>query len=315
MTNDLAHLAIEALPASVALLDAAGTILWVNATWQQAVGGDEGYAVGADYLATCDVAGAFAEDARLAGQGIRAVLTGDREQLSFDYGWTTAHGPRRYRLFVRHLERAEGGAVLLYVDISGPAAADRRTRVDAQRTTSAERRALEQRMRELALYDSLTGLPNRVLLFDRIEHALLNSSRRDGRIAVLLALDGFDAVSKQQGRSASEELLIEAGRRLRPVLRAGDTAARYATDEFVILLLDIRSLPEAVAVAERIVRAFDRPFEVGQGEVSIRASIGVSSEWSHLHTADALIEAAATALLQARESGVRRVVLFEGDIF
>jgi diguanylate cyclase (GGDEF)-like protein len=177
-----------------------------------------------------------------------------------------------------------------------------------------ERMRLDQQLRDTALHDSLTGLPSRVLLIDRLEHALRSSSRSEGRLAVLyLDLDGFEDVTARLGTEAGDDLLIEVSRRLRPLLRAGDTASRYGGDVFVILLLDIRAPEEAITVARRITRAFDPVFTLRQGEVIIRASIGVAVEWSHLHTPDALLEAAAHALRQAQREPGARVVLFDGD--
>lgn len=302
MSTDILHAAMHALPAHVALVDASGAVIWVNAAWRACANADapadHGGAAGPTYLLARDTAETSAEIAAEAAAGVRAVLAGERAEFTLDYPCHTPAGSRWFRMLARPLDGA-GGAVIMHVDISDHVAA---------------RLALEQQVQELALVDSLTGLPNRVLLNDRFEQALLNSSRSIGRLAVLyMDIDGFVEINDRLGRQAGDELLAEVGRRLRPALRAGDTAARYGSDEFVILLLDIRSPEEAMAVAKRIVQAFDEPFALSRGVVSVRASIGVAVEWSHLHTVEALLGAAEHALRLAKRLGTGRVVLFDGE--
>ncbi len=102
------------------------------------------------------------------------------------------------------------------------------------------RKRAEEALRHQALHDGLTGLPNRVLLMDRIEHALAVSARTDRRIAVLyIDLDGFKAVNDSAGHAAGDLALVHVGDQIRAVLRPGDTVARLGGDEFVVVCEDL----------------------------------------------------------------------------
>lgn len=301
MTTEYSQAAIDALPAHVGVVDPSGALVWVNRTWrtfaERYSSADPLAAPANAYLLVRDsAAGTPPDDAAAASEGVRAVLSGARDTFALDYPAHTPADECWFRLTVHPLGASpQAGAVIMQVDVT-------------------DRMQLDQQLRDMALHDSLTGLPSRVLLNDRFAQALLNSSRSSGRLAVLyLDLDGFEEVTARLGPEAGDELLVEVTRRLRPLLRAGDTASRYGGDEFVILLLDIRSPEEAAGVAGRIARAFDPLFELRQGEAAIRASIGVAVEWSHLHTPDALLEAAEHALREAKREPMRRVVLFDGD--
>ncbi|HEX5164332.1 MAG TPA: PAS domain S-box protein, partial [Thermomicrobiales bacterium] len=122
------------------------------------------------------------------------------------------------------------------------------------------RKALEDRLTHQAFHDSLTGLPNRALLHDRIAHALERASRNGETIAVMfMDLDGFKAVNDKWGHATGDQLLIAVGARLRGWVRGGDTVARLGGDEFAILREDIRTLDEATRIAARIIAGLETP--------------------------------------------------------
>ena len=140
-----------------------------------------------------------------------------------------------------------------------------------------ERKALEAEIVHRSLHDPLTGLANRVLLFDRIEHALARADRTASPTCLfLLDLDGFKEVNDTHGHAAGDELLQQFAVRLSAVLRPGDTAARLGGDEFVVLCEDT-SEEQAGVITERLAAAAAWPFDLPAGRVAISASVGVST--------------------------------------
>ncbi len=140
-----------------------------------------------------------------------------------------------------------------------------------------ERKALEAEIVHRSLHDPLTGLANRVLLFDRIGHALARADRTASPTCLfLLDLDGFKDVNDTHGHAAGDELLQQFASRLSGVLRPGDTAARLGGDEFVVLCEDT-SEEQAGLIAERLRAAAAWPFDLPAGRVAISASVGIST--------------------------------------
>ena len=143
-----------------------------------------------------------------------------------------------------------------------------------------ERKAQEAEIVHRALHDPLTGLPNRTLLHDRIEHALARTDRFPSPVCLfLLDLDGFKQVNDRYGHLAGDELLQQFAQRLTALLRPGDTAARLGGDEFVVLCEDTEPA-RAVAIADRLRAAAGWPFEVAGAQVVVGASVGVSTSES-----------------------------------
>jgi diguanylate cyclase (GGDEF)-like protein len=152
-----------------------------------------------------------------------------------------------------------------------------------------------------AFNDSLTGLPNRALLLDRLELALGRAEREDQPVSVLfLDLDGFKVVNDSLGHVAGDRLLIDVARRLSDCLRRGDTAARIGGDEFAILLGDIGDPDRARRVAERVIAALGEPFTVLGREVFVSASIGIAYG---RNDAENLLRNADVAMYRAKRSG------------
>jgi diguanylate cyclase (GGDEF)-like protein len=160
------------------------------------------------------------------------------------------------------------------------------------------------RTRESALHDALTGLPNRVLLLERLDHAIRRAWRSGKRAAVLFAdLDRFKLVNDLYGHSAGDELLVAVADRLSLTLRPGDTLARLSGDEFVILCEDLDEPAEVSAIASRIVHAIAAPFELGDIEVEVTASVGIAFSGPADQLSEQILHDADTAMYQAKHRG------------
>jgi len=179
----------------------------------------------------------------------------------------------------------------------------------AEATSRAASKRHEERVRQLAFYDEITGLPNRALLEDRLRTALARASRAAGGMAVLfLDLDRFKAVNDSLGHPAGDTLLREIAERLARCLREADTAARWGGDEFIALIPDLpgdrEAAAEAVAVViEKVHAALAKPALVEGQELAVSASIGITLyPWDGSTVTD-LIKRAHTAMYQAKDRG------------
>ncbi|WP_033344526.1 substrate-binding and GGDEF domain-containing protein [Catenuloplanes japonicus] len=164
----------------------------------------------------------------------------------------------------------------------------------------------EERLRRTALYDLLTGLPNRGLFLDRLRRAVERAQREPAYMfAVLfLDLDGFKAVNDTLGHAAGDQLLVETANRVTALLRDTDTPARFGGDEFLVLLDDIDGPASASAVAERARAALSRPFDLDEGTARVSASIGTALSTEGHTSAEALLRVADAAMYHAKS--VRR---------
>jgi len=175
-----------------------------------------------------------------------------------------------------------------------------------------ERTQFERELSHQALHDQLTGLPNRTLLLDRLDHALVSSRRKDTTVAVLfMDLDRFKLLNDSFGHHAGDQLLREMARRLQERIRPGDTVSRFGGDEFVVLCDEVAGPLEAVVIAERVLATLNEPFALDGAEVFAGASIGVSVAAGEAATADALVRDADAAMYRAKDRGRGRVELFD----
>jgi len=172
----------------------------------------------------------------------------------------------------------------------------------------------QSELERIAHYDTLTGIPNRRLLADRLNQELART-RRSGRTLAIcyLDLDGFKPVNDQFGHDAGDLLLIEISQRLLAVSRAGDTVARLGGDEFVMLYSDLTQEQECFQALERVLASVARPFEINHQHVTVSASIGVTLFPRDNVDADTLLRHADQAMYQAKDAGKGRFHLFDAE--
>lgn len=140
-----------------------------------------------------------------------------------------------------------------------------------------EQEMAHRRLRQLATHDVLTGLPNRQLFSDRFETALSNAARKGHHLAIAsLDFDFFKRVNDRHGHEVGDEVLVEAGRRLTGSLRRVDTVSRFGGDEFVLLLWEVATDSDALALAEKVIRQFHSPILTSSGPVDITVSLGLA---------------------------------------
>ena len=167
-----------------------------------------------------------------------------------------------------------------------------------------ERQRSEAKIRTMAYYDSLTELPNRVLLNDRLEVALRQACRNNSQVAVLyLDFDRFKSVNDNYGHLVGDLLLKEGARRLQECLRKGDTVSRLGGDEFVIVLPDIRDSGDIARLALKINAAIKAPFNLEPAEIKTSVSVGIAIFPRDGKDSVTLIKKADKALFNSKKSG------------
>ena len=252
--------------------------------------------------------------ARMTGEPMSTMLPADLGSAIFadlaavahdgvarEAEWLTRALPGEQRWLHRQAVAVEGGVVVIVRDIT-------------------ERKLAEERIRHLAHHDDLTGLPNRSLLRERLDDAIVDAARESGALALaFIDLDGFKLVNDGLGHNAGDELLKVVGARMRRCLGPGDTLARFGGDEFVILLPDLADDGAALAATvlpllERVREAVAEPVLVEDQEVQVTASIGVTFYPHDGIDADALMMHADMAMYRAKELGSNNVQLYASEM-
>ena len=229
----------------------------------------------------------------------RAVLDGERGELEQD----SPDGDRYFRVFGKPLVDTNGdvwAGLVLAQDIT------------ELRSREKELRARTERFAYLAQRDQLTGLANRSLFWDRLEHALAGAERDSRLLALLFVdLDHFKDVNDTLGHQAGDQLLKTVAQRLKSAVRASDTVARLGGDEFVALVGGIRDDAQTLIAIERLLGPLRRPILVDGNEVLVTASVGVALSPRDGTTADALLAAADRAMYRAKAGGGNRHCFFD----
>jgi len=174
-----------------------------------------------------------------------------------------------------------------------------------------DRKLAEQRIAHMAHHDALTGLPNRVLLKDRIQHAIAHAHRDGTQLAVLfLDLDRFKTINDSLGHQLGDRLLQSVASRILVCVREGDTVARVGGDEFVIVIPGIASAADTSSVGSKILEVLGSPFHLNGNDLHVSGSIGISLYPSDGADAETLMRNADTAMYHAKDSGRGKLQFF-----
>ncbi len=178
-----------------------------------------------------------------------------------------------------------------------------------------ERKLAQEQVDYLAYYDALTGLPNRMMLHERLNSALSAAARRGSRVAVLfLDLDRFKIINDSLGHSFGDLLLQQVASRLQNEIRQHDTVARVGGDEFLIVLTDILSVAEIEVICARIVKSLTGEFAIREHTLNVTCSLGVSIYPQHGNDGETLIKNADAAMYRAKDQGCNIYCFFTDEI-
>jgi diguanylate cyclase (GGDEF)-like protein/PAS domain S-box-containing protein len=179
---------------------------------------------------------------------------------------------------------------------------------------ATERVEHQRQLEHIAHYDTLTGVPNRALLVDRLAQALARAKRERGLMAVCYVdLDGFKQINDGYGHDAGDRVLVEVTRRIKDAVREDDTVARLGGDEFVVLLVGLEQAEECAGTLHRLLERISQPIAVHGAVLSISASIGVALYPADEEDADTLLRHADQAMYVAKQAGKNRYHLFDAD--
>lgn len=187
--------------------------------------------------------------------------------------------------------------------------------LSAHASAAIDNARLYEETRQLAFYDNLTGLENRRLFKERLEHALKTLQRKNSDIALFfLDLDQFKHINDTLGHEAGDALLIEVGKRLSGCVRAQDSVARIGGDEFTILLNDVNDIKGASTIAEKILKTFEKPLSLEGHQLNISTSIGIALAPRDSMDANILMKNADMAMYKAKELGRNNYQFFTEEM-
>ena len=242
--------------------------------------------------------------ATLAGQPLAALLAPEDPELQCDALWARAAHSGHWLGEIR-VRRADGSSFLARLSLAA-AFDDSRTprHFAAVFSDISAHKAEEERIRQMAYYDKLTGLPNRALARDRLQQALRKAERTASHLAVLfLDLDHFKPVNDTFGHATGDHLLQAVAGRLSDSVRASDTVARLGGDEFLILLEDVAGAEAAGLIAAKLVEVLQVAFQLDGHDLHIGASVGIALYPQDGEDAEQLVRSADSALYRAKEAG------------
>lgn len=175
-----------------------------------------------------------------------------------------------------------------------------------------ERKMAEEKLTQMALYDQLTGLPNRRNFFEKLEFSISNAQRTKSMVALLFVdLDGFKKINDTMGHAMGDHVLKEVAQRLQDNTRDSDTAARVGGDEFTVILNNLQNIDDAASIADKIITAINQPIVFDEHSFHVGASIGISIYPDHTEDINALLNAADAAMYRAKDNGKNKYEVAE----
>lgn len=282
--------AVEQSASGVVITDARGKIEYVNRKF-------------------CEITG-YAND-EVIGRNPSMLKSGETDEAVYQEMWAALSKGREWRGELKN--RKKSGDVYWCMESISPIVDERgiTTHFIAVIEDIDDRKFAEATIRQLALFDPLTELPNRRLARERLDHAVAWASRSGRRVALLyLDLDRFKAINDSLGHHTGDLLLKAAAHRLQACLRADDTLARLGGDEFAAVLVDIDHAADAAVVAEKLLAAAAEPFNISGRDLYVSASIGISMYPTDTESIDVLVSNADVAMYHAKDSGKNRYQFF-----
>jgi len=290
-SDGLRAAAFDALPMPSAVLDEAGRIVLSNAvdTGGAPVALRSGASIGACYRAVC---ARMLDDPAELCRNLDAVFAGRQEVFEGEFRGRDDDRERWFHVAVRRLERPGfTGAVVMHHDVT-------------------ERRRAEERAWHRALHDPLTGLANRTLFRDRLDHAIAAVKRHYRPVALLLLdLDDFKEINDTLGHPVGDRVLGRVAVRAARAVRGSDTVARLGGDEFGVILEQAERPDAARRTAAKLVAAIGEPIDLGDRILRTTASAGIALCPAHALDGDRLIAAADAALYEAKSKDGAQVAM------
>jgi diguanylate cyclase (GGDEF)-like protein/PAS domain S-box-containing protein len=287
--QELFELSFSAAPIGMALVDPEGRFLKVNTALSVLLGRNEPTLLELTFQEIT-----HPEDLSADMDLLRETTEGVRSGYRMEKRYLRPDGSVVWALLAVSVVRDERGRPRFFV---------------SQIEDITERKAALQEMQRLSMSDALTGLPNRMLLMDRLRHALALARRADWLVGVVFVdLDGFKHVNDSLGHDAGDELLRQTAARLSRVARDSDTTTRLGGDEFVVICEQVTTLDEVARIAERMRGELSRPFTVFGHDVQISASVGVTA--GNTSTGESLLREADRSMCTAKRGRLDRVDVY-----
>lgn len=263
--------------------------------------------------AYCDMTGY--QKSELVGQSPKSHLSHHHGETFYDKLWITLRRDGKWFGEVRnHRKNGSVFPQLLTINAVYDENNDVSHYVGLAKDIS-EIKTIEKRLEELAYFDPLTGLPNRILYRDRLKQAIQVAKRKNKKVALMwLDLDRFKLINDSLGHLAGDDLLKQVAQRIQDRLRHSDTVSRYGGDEFVIIIDDLDNLDLVYKVAQDIIKVVEEPYTLGHQEAYISISIGISIYPDDGVNIETLNSNADIAMYQAKKAGLGQYCLFQPEM-
>jgi diguanylate cyclase (GGDEF)-like protein/PAS domain S-box-containing protein len=259
-----------------------GKIIFVNARFAEIHGYPQRDLIGKDFMMLN-----HPEDRDMVRKKIKEILNGQMRSITVE--------PRRLK---------KDGSVIWCQVIDTVIKYENKPAIMGNVIDITDRKEAEQKLLSMATHDALTGLPNRVLLFERFQLAVAHAGREKKKIAIMvLDLDKFKDINDTYGHSTGDKLLKAVGSKLKSVVREVDTVARLGGDEFVIMLWEINEVGDSITVAKKVLDSFSYPVKIDDITIRITSSLGISIYPDHGKSIEELIKMADESLYYVKQHG------------